>query len=310
MGYPLSVGEITGGKRPAFEDEPTVQAGPAYDSEPTVKALPEEPTLSGTAQHPDEPTVSVRMDIAAVQAAFAEQDATIPGATAPPVNEHEVASPLGETLPDAVSSFREKQDTQPLMDLAAMPFRSAQTLPMTERPMEPWRDLDIRAAMPSVPNESESGPDLPSSRELRIHQGLAEAPSDDVSETPGLDRRRRMRRIVVGILSACALVCAGAAAVQLSALSVVPTTAPALPKATESAVASAIFVPIAPTTTSPTPSALASASASASAPAPAPPPVRTVLAAPVARPTTIAQPRPAAPPKPPPRDDIVRSSPF
>ena len=61
------------------------------------------------------------MDIAAVQAAFAEQDATIPGATAPPLNEHEVASPLGETVPDAVSSFREKQDTQPLMGMLRRP---------------------------------------------------------------------------------------------------------------------------------------------------------------------------------------------
>lgn len=154
--------------------------GHAADEERTVEAPPEEPTLSAGLD---------------VRAAFEAQDRTVPGAVVG-------LAPIEGPVPV-------QERTMPLVSPAVVREIQAKA----QAPAPPQSQPRLQAAVAHVPLPPPSDPVLVTAP--RDGDADAEEPVD----IPGVGgaQRKRMLRIVIGVLAACGLLCVAAVARQLLA---------------------------------------------------------------------------------------------
>jgi cytoskeletal protein RodZ len=292
---------------------------PSDDDERTVEALP------------DEPTISAQID---VRAAFAAHERPLPGG----IEDRTLPLPTTDE-DDAVTSVNPVfEGTQPDLTL---PGVVAQLLASAEPP-----GRERENTLPIVPaSEVQRARALIAAEEKAAAMPSTPAVDDTPYEVPGVGaQRKKMLRIVLGVLSVCGLLCVGALVRQLwpeprpqdiksaSSAATQPaqvsaaasTTEPSVAATAASATAVAISEPP-PASAAPPASALASVASATAAPpsttaAPLGAPVTaTPVVAPAATPTPAATaPRPVvvhqrpgpSGTKPTSRGTIVRDSPF
>jgi hypothetical protein len=270
--------------RPGYDRVVRPIRGPrhAADDDATVEALPDEPTLS-----------AVGLD---VRAAFEAQDRTVPGAV---VGLAPMDVPIEEEEP-------RQGRTMPLVSPTIVRNMQAQAqVPAEFQPQSPSR----RAAAPAhVPLPPPSDPILVTRRD----DDEAANGDDSPIEIPGVGgaQRKRMLRIVIGVLSLCGLLCVGAVVRQLlgaggSSSTATSSSTAATPNVTPAATASAppaATETAAPSATAPAPATAAPSAAPMAEPSAAPMAAPSVPPPPPSPPPVVATPSPvAAPAAPPPR---------
>lgn len=250
-----------------------------------------------------------------VRAAFAELDRTLPGPpedpTLPgPQEERTLPGPPEEpTLPGPQEdrtlaltvSFGTVDEPPPMRP-------RAYTLPLLQQPNTEPSLLRSASTKPLAPNTGQAMP----VQAMPVHGALPDAAAEDTfQDVPGgAARRRRMQRIVMGVLGFCGLVCVGALVVRLRL--------DAKPEETRRAESKSAASVIAPTSAASESQGVASASAPLAGEAAPTAPVVTAAVSPQRRPEahgSAPHPRPPvvsgpAPTKPPPRTTIMRDAPF